>query len=283
MNTTEQQTFADGKEIKENSSTIYLGKELNNKANIREEVSNIIREVSKTWHRLNEYWKAANASRKWKITVFDAVIRNKLLYALKSAELPKSQINRLDAFQIRGLRGILKMKHPFHDRKSTDEKVLENATIEAYRNGPPEVVARNANKHIETFSDMYKRQKNKLLGHVLRAPDTDPMKQVAFKAGTAREVATDKRRVGNPRVTWQWSAKKSVWKEFRHEAPKVYSRNPNRVRSFKGSHRQDRFVNQWAEQRNSNKKTKREQPTGWTDGFAGGPLRPGETQGDQSD
>ena len=98
-------------------------------------------------------------------------------------------------------------------------------------------------------SDLYKRQKKKLLGHVLRAQDSDPMRQIASKAGTAREVEADKRRVGKQRVTWQWSAKKIVWKEFRHEAPKVYSRNPNRVRSYKGSHRRDRFVNQWAEQR----------------------------------
>ena len=105
-------------------------------------------------------------------------------------------------------------------------------------------MARNANRHIKNKSDLYKRQQKKLLGHVLRAQDEDPMKQIAFKAGTAGEVEADKRRVGNPRVTWQWSAKKIVWKEFRHEAFKVYSRNPHRVRSFKGSHRQDRFVNQ---------------------------------------
>ena len=80
---------------------------------------------------------------------------------------------------------------------------------------------------------MYKRQKKKLLGHVLRAQDSNPMRQIAFKAGFAREVEADKRRVGNPRVSWQWSAKKIVWKEFRHEAPKVYSRNPNRVRTYK--------------------------------------------------
>ena len=95
--------------------------------------------------------------------MFDAVIRSKLFYALETAELPKSLINRLDAFQIRGLRGILKMKHPYHDRTSTNAKVLENATIEAYRKGPPEVVDRNANRHIQKFSDMYKRQNKKLL------------------------------------------------------------------------------------------------------------------------
>ena len=79
MNTDEEQVSQMEKRILLNKNTVYLGNELNTKANIGEEVSNIIREVSKTWFRLNEYWKAANASRKWKIIVFDAVIRSKLL------------------------------------------------------------------------------------------------------------------------------------------------------------------------------------------------------------
>ena len=119
--------------------------------------------------------------------MFDAGIRSKLLYALETAELTKSLINRIDAFQLRGLRGILRMKHSYHDITSTNATVLENATIEVYRKGPPEVVARNANRHIQKFSDMYKRPQKKLLGHVLRAEDSDPLRQVSFRPGTARE------------------------------------------------------------------------------------------------
>ena len=55
------------------------------------------------------------------------------------------------------------MKHPYHDRTSTNAKVFENATIEAYRKAPPEVVARSANRDIHKKSDMYKRQKTSYL------------------------------------------------------------------------------------------------------------------------
>ena len=54
-----------------------------------------------------------------------------------------------------------------------------------------------------------KRQKKKLLGHVLKAEDSDPLRQVSFKPGTAREIEAEKRRVGNPRISWQSSAKKT--------------------------------------------------------------------------
>ena len=222
---------------------------MNAKANIREEVSSRIRKVSKTWYKLNEYWKAANASKKWKIIVFDAVIKSKLLYVLETAELTRSLMNKIDAFQIRGLRRILKMQHPYHDRTATKLEVQENCNIEAYRKGSPQTVAKNANRYIQKNADMYIKQKKKLLGHILRAEDSDPFRQVSFRSGTAREIEADKRRVGKPRVSWQSSAKKIVWKACRGEAPKLSSKYSFRIGSHKGNHRQDIFMFEWAENR----------------------------------
>ena len=54
------------------------------------------------------------------------------------------------------------MKHPHWDGTATNEIVLESATTEAYRKGPPESVAKNSNRFVQTNSMMYKRQKKKL-------------------------------------------------------------------------------------------------------------------------
>ena len=93
---------------------------------------------------MNEYWKAAKASKKWKPIVFDSVIRSKLLYALETTELTRSLMNNIEAFQIRGLRKILKIKHPYWDRTATNERVLETATEEAYRKGTVKSKLKNA-------------------------------------------------------------------------------------------------------------------------------------------
>ena len=100
-------------------------------------------------------------------------------------ELTKPFINKTDAFQIRGLRKILETKHHYYARTSANAKVFENATFETYRKGSPEAIARNSTRMIQKFSDMYKRQKKKLLGHVFRAQDSDTMTQISFKAGIA--------------------------------------------------------------------------------------------------
>ena len=50
---------------------------------------------------------------KWKIKVFDVVVVSKLFYGLESVPFTEQDCNRLDAFQYRGLRKILHIKHPY--------------------------------------------------------------------------------------------------------------------------------------------------------------------------
>ena len=63
----------------------------------------------------------------WKLIVFDAVIRTKLLYGLESAQLNESAKKKLDTFQLKGLRNILKLKTTFIDRSNTNEEVFRRA------------------------------------------------------------------------------------------------------------------------------------------------------------
>ena len=66
--------------------------------------------------KLVDYWKASNASKKWQLIVYDAIIRSKLLYGLETIYLTGAMQKKLNAFQIRGLRQILKMEHT-HQQK----------------------------------------------------------------------------------------------------------------------------------------------------------------------
>ena len=76
-----------------------------------------------------------------------------------------------------------------------------------------------ANKHrypkgegkIKTFSEHYKNQAQKLLGHILRAPDTDPMRQVTFRGESGSPLLADKNRVGRPRLHWTIETMSQAW------------------------------------------------------------------------
>ena len=66
-----------------------------------------MQQVMVTWKRLQAYWKATDASKKWQLLAYDAIIKNKLLYGLETAQPSKTDLKRIDAFQLRGLRQIL--------------------------------------------------------------------------------------------------------------------------------------------------------------------------------
>ena len=105
--------------------TTYLGNELNNEVNIKHEISNKIHEVRKTWFKLMPYWKATSASKKWKLVIYDAIIRSKLLYGLETVHLTDAMAKSLDVFQLKGLRKILNMTTTFVNRANPNERVLQ--------------------------------------------------------------------------------------------------------------------------------------------------------------
>ena len=88
-------------------SAMYLGNRLNKKAGVKEEITYQMQQVTVTWKRLQTYWKATDASKKWQLLAYDAIIKSKVLYGLETAQASKADLKRIDAFQLRGITQIL--------------------------------------------------------------------------------------------------------------------------------------------------------------------------------
>ena len=99
-------TFQNGNPLSNNYETTYPGNEINKEVNIKLDISAKIHEVRKTWYKLVTYWKATNASKKWQLIIYDAIIRSKLLYGLETVYITDSLQKKLNAFQLRGIRTI---------------------------------------------------------------------------------------------------------------------------------------------------------------------------------
>ena len=80
-----------------------------------------------TWKKMGPYWKKAAVPNRVKLLAYDALIRSKLVYAFETATLNINAKKRIDAFQLKGLRQILKLKTTFVDRRNTNERVFELA------------------------------------------------------------------------------------------------------------------------------------------------------------
>ena len=80
--------------------------------------------------RLDLFWKQARVPTKWKIQVFNAVCVSKLLYSLEALQPTEAAASKLDTFQLKGLRKILKMSTTYIDRTNTNHEVYRRANLE---------------------------------------------------------------------------------------------------------------------------------------------------------
>eukprot|EP00972_Heterocapsa_arctica_P106005 15614203-Heterocapsa_arctica.AAC.1 len=119
-----------------------------------------------TLKKLNTFWTKSPSSIRWTLRVYDADIVFKFLYGLETLILTESDREKLDAFQFRGLRTIIGIKHSFWSRV-TNKGIMIQANFRARL--PP-------NKQIIKMSDRLIRKQITLFGHLLRAPLSDPLK-----------------------------------------------------------------------------------------------------------
>ena len=125
--------FKDGTLVKSMSESKYLGCFLNNKTDPDRELNKRKADVYVTWKRLEEFWKNSNCDFRFKLIVYDAVIRAKLMYGLESLQLNKDKLESINAFQRKGLRQILKMltthgQHVLGKARSNTNELLYQLT-----------------------------------------------------------------------------------------------------------------------------------------------------------
>ena len=116
---------AQGKLVPRKNSATYLGTLLTDTFDNRAEVSNRIGDCIATCNRLKLFWNKANNSIKWKVQVFNAIVRSKLLYGLECVQLTNAELSTLNAFQNKSLRRILHIPPTFIDREQTNAKMYD--------------------------------------------------------------------------------------------------------------------------------------------------------------
>ena len=137
--------------------------------------------------------------------MYSSVIVSKPLYGLESLEPTDATGKLLGAFQLKGLRQILRLHTTFIQRLNTNEYVYRRAN--EVLNSPTEGNGRKIKPLTEVLDD----RRLKLLGHVLRREREHPLHQAAFKMQSALPRETKQRRVGRPRKFWTTSNMDKAW------------------------------------------------------------------------
>ena len=156
---------------------------------IAEEILKKIGEANSIANRLKLFWSKARTTKRWKLRVLNSVIFGKSLYGLETIQLTRAEQDRIDAFQMKMFRRVLQVPPTHVDREWTNQKVIRM------------LIDTTKYKHVR-LSETWRKRKITLLGHILRSPTTDPMRQVLFEQGTYAPRIEHTRRVGKPTANW---------------------------------------------------------------------------------
>ena len=152
-----------------------------------------------------------------KIIVYDAVIRSKLLYGLEAAQINPQYLKTLDAFQLKGLRKILKLKTTYTDIIApTEQKAQQNTRVYEIANNHIRAIASVTNKkwnEVKPVSEVYNKRCIRLLAKIMT--EQTPIQGVTINMETLKPHSPIKRRWGQPRNNWVDHTVIKLWNHFR--------------------------------------------------------------------
>ena len=92
-------------------------------------------------------------------------------------------------------------------------------------------------RQVQRFSVYHKERKARLLGHIARTEDSDPLREITFQPGTTYRVEYGKKRIGGPRQNWIKETKKFIYVDKQG------------LFSYSETKREDDQILQWAKAR----------------------------------
>jgi len=176
-------TAPTGDLMPESEWMVYLGAALHNDGSVRNELT---RKFGRAWAeftKLVRLWKHTSLSLRRKIEIFQAVVTSQVMYGLTSAWLTKADQRRLNGFQARCLRVLIRVAPSYISRISN--KIVLGRTEQL------------------PYTTQLMKQQLLLFGRIARAGDADVLRQLAFIPGMLEPTANRYvRRVGRPKQEW---------------------------------------------------------------------------------
>ena len=203
--TTHQQAnihFKDNTKVPKVRLATYLGCNIGIKTNNREELSKRFANTMITMKKLDLFWRHSSCDTAIKIYTAEAVLRSKLLYGLESAQLIPSVAKRLETFQLKVLRKILKIDTTYVDRANTNQLVFNTAN--------QKMAEERKQRTVLSFIDVYRKLKMKAACKIISNNQSN-IHKVTFQGETLEKWIHQNRRVGKPRMSWAETTINEIW------------------------------------------------------------------------
>lgn len=181
INTTNSDRITINEEpVEEVNKFEYLGAVVSDEGGGTQDINNRINKARTAFHRLKNIWGSNNIRQKTKLKLFKTLVIPVLLYGSETWKMTEGDNNRIDTFQSKCLRRILKIKWQDHIRNAV---VMERAGM-------------------ERISQDLRKRRWKYIGHTLRKdPENDCMTALSW-------APEGRRKCGRPKTTWRRTVEK---------------------------------------------------------------------------
>ena len=169
-------------DIEEVTEFTYLGSKMSADGDTEVEIRTRITKASQAFASLKNIWKCRNISTNTKIRLFKSNVLSVLLYGSESWKTTKTIENKLEVFQNRCLRRILKIFWP---------NTISNNDLHARTNCTP-------------IAQQVRQRRWRYIGHTLRKQRT------ALPRIALRWTPDGKRKRGRPKETWRRTVEKEM-------------------------------------------------------------------------
>jgi hypothetical protein len=173
----------DGIAVKTKAQIQYLGCTLSNDGRHTSDLGRRLGLAMADFESLRRVWSHSSLRIKRKLQIFQACVVTRLLYGMTASWPNKAERRRLDGFQARCLRRILKIQHSYYSRIS-NETVRQRACV-------------------RPLTNMLLQQQLLYFGTLAKRPDGDPVRECVLVDGSiAPRPLCEIRRRGRPRLEW---------------------------------------------------------------------------------
>ena len=192
----DQQLTIDNNNIEEVQEFVYLGSKITTDGNSEMDVLHRLSKARGAFAILRNIWKSTTISTETKLKIFKSNVLGVLLYGAESWKVSQSICHKIDVFQTRCLRRILKIFWP---------RTISNKELYRRTNTTP-------------LSVEIKKRRWRWIGHINR------MALNAIPRVAMRWTPAGKRKRGRPKLTWRRSVEKEMkevgwsWNQVQHWA-----------------------------------------------------------------
>ena len=162
-------------EIENTNQFKYLGSVITSDGDSHKDISIRIGKAWGAYNKLRPIWRSNQLSKKTKLSVYRACVMSVLLYGCESWGMAKKFEDKLDKFQNKSLRHLLKIRWNMFVRNSEVRQIA----------------------HTEQISMIIKRRRWKWIGHILR------MERSELARNALTWKPDGRRGVGRPKTTWR--------------------------------------------------------------------------------